>query len=170
MSHVTLAQLKAHDADGATARERFLRWMIGHHSVETAVFEFAVEEFRAAPTATKARTLFALAEQGHGKTIPPVLVAPLTLAEAAAWVAIHHRDDDGASPVPAGSLFDAAQHDQEVGLFPGLLGVYDDDYNPNEPDLVATVEEHVEDLRALAATLREAGFNPGHMGFAPPYE
>ncbi len=168
MSHVTLAQLKAHDADGVAARARFLRWMIGHNSVETAVFEFAVEEFRAAPSARKAHTLFALAEQGHGKTIPPVLVAPLTLAEAGAWVAIHHRDD-GPSPVPAGSLFDAAQHDQEVGLFPGLLGVYDDDYDPNEPALAATVEKHVEDLKDLAATLRAAGFDPAHMGFAPPY-
>jgi len=169
MSHVTLAQLKAHDADGATARERFLRWMIGHNSVQTAIFEFAVDQYRAAPTAEKARTLFTLAEQGHGKTIAPLHVSPLTLADAGAWVTVHHRGDSGASPTPDNLLFDASQQDQETGLFPALLDVYDDDFDPKDPLLLSTIDKYSDDLRDLSKTLRDAGFDPAEIGFVPPY-
>lgn len=168
MPQVTQAQLRAPGIAGAQARGLFLRWMIGQHSPEAAIFDFAVEQYRAAPNAARLYALHNFAINGHGQ-IAAINVQAHTMAAVNGWVAAHPPGGGGWVPGVAGNLFDAAQQDQDVNIFTGLLQNYDDAYVINAPALVNTINLYTPDLQALAQALRNAGFNTADMGFIPPY-
>lgn len=169
MPPVTLAQLKAAGIAGAQARGLFLRWSIGRHAVENAIFEFAVEQYRANPSAAKLYALHNLAVNGHG-LIAAVNVQANTLNAVNNFVAAHPAGGGGGwVPGVNAHIFDAAQHDLEQAVYQGWLMNYDDAYNMNDPALIGHINNYAPDLQAVAQTLRNAGFNTANMGFVPPY-
>jgi hypothetical protein len=170
MPGVTLAQLKAVGVAGAQARGLFFRWMIGRHAVESVIFDFAVEQFRAKPNAARFYALHDLAVNGRGQ-IAAINVAGPSIAAANAFFAAH--PPGGAwTPGVLSTIFDAAQQDLEAAIGPLLVGPppYDDAYNQNAPALVATVNTYRQDLQAAALALRNAGYNTADIGFIPPYQ
>lgn len=174
MPQVTLAQLKAPGVAGAQARGLFFRWMMGRHSAETPIFEFAVEQFRANPTTARFYALYNFAVNGHGQ-IAALNVQAFTMAAPNAFFGAHPPGGAGGGWVPgvAASIFDVAQRDLEAAITP-LLGApppagYDDAYNAMAPALAIAVNLYTANLQAIALALRNAGFNTADIGFVPPY-
>ncbi|MBW7882844.1 MAG: hypothetical protein H3C34_09430 [Caldilineaceae bacterium] len=169
MPPVTLAQLKAAGIAGAQARGLFLRWAIGHHAVENAIFEFAVEQYRANPSAAKLYVLQNFIVNGQG-LIAAVNVQAHTLNAVNNFVAAHPPGAGGGwVPGVNAHIFDAAQQDLEQAVYQGWLMNYDDNYNINAPALVGHINNYTADLQAVALALRNAGFDTADMGFVPPY-